>query len=158
MTEDAALTDIKQMVGNSATCWRILHMMVTNYGSHPMGQFLIALTLNVLHKNGYQPTVDELTKVTGLPKSSVSRYVSWQINNGYLTQQFDPNDRRSRQLLQTDKAKEEMQWLDHHLNEISAEVNEMADRATEGADQTDPQRILEHMERLTNAAEKRYEE
>jgi DNA-binding MarR family transcriptional regulator len=131
-------------------------MMVTNYGSHPMGQLLIALTLNILHRNGYQPTVDELTKVTGLPKSSVSRYVSWQINNGYLIQQFDPNDRRSRRLLQTEKGEGEKQWLDEHLNRISTDVDEMLGKHLKAADQSDPKRILECMEGLTNEAEKRF--
>ena len=128
---------------NVATCWRVLHMMVTNYGNHPMGQYLIAFSMNMLHRNGYYPTVDELCRATGIPKSTVSRYVSYQLSHGYLEESIDPQDRRHRRLLQTKKGAEEMRGLSERLDQIENDV------AGFSGGNGDPKDILARMEELT---------
>jgi len=62
--------------------WRILHLITTRYGNYPMGQTLVALTMVFLNERGMPPTLTDLCKATGLPKASVSRYVSWQLREG----------------------------------------------------------------------------
>ena len=82
--------------GQMALFWRILHLMLSRYGSHPMGQLLVALTMVFLNERGMPPTLTDLCRATGLPKSSVSRYVAWQIDQGLAKETVDPNDRRKR--------------------------------------------------------------
>ena len=141
-----------------AVSWGFLHMMVSRYGNHPMGQILVALTLNVLHRNGHNPTVDEVCKATGIPKSTVSRYVSWQLGHGFLEEEIDPSDRRHRKLIQTEKAKHAMQLLAARMNNISDDISNVvgldADPAdpADPADRADPKDILLRMEALTMAA------
>ncbi len=141
-------------VGRITVLWRILHMMVCQYGSHPTGQFLIAFTMNILHERGYSPTINELCRVTGLPISSASRYVSWQISNGYVKEIIDPNDRRKRLLEQTAKGKTEMRQLVRHLDELFDFVANMtAELVSKQAGHT-PEHIMARMEELTKAAGK----
>ena len=84
--------------GQMALFWRILHLLTARYGNHPMGQLLVALTMVFMNERGTPPTMTEICAATGLPKSSVSRYVSWQIEQGLAREEVDPNDRRRRRL------------------------------------------------------------
>jgi DNA-binding MarR family transcriptional regulator len=143
-----------ESIGNVATVWRLLHLIVVRYGSVPTGQHLIAFTLNILHETGYSPTLSELCKVTGLPKASVSRYVSWQIANGYLTETVDPNDRRQRFLEQTAKGKAEMQRLNVHLDDLFDYVTSIKDELNISLIRQTPEQIMARMEELTKATEK----
>lgn len=90
-----------------AMFWRLMEMSVHRYGSFPTGQLLIVLTIMLLDRADYHPTVGELAEITRLPKSTVSRYVSAEMNNGYLEERIDPEDRRRRRLHPTDRAREE---------------------------------------------------
>ena len=60
--------------------WRIMHMYLSRYGSVPLGQMMIELTTIVLNEIGKPPTVTDLCEATGLPKSSISRYMSAQMD------------------------------------------------------------------------------
>ena len=128
--------------------------MVCQYASHPTGQFLIAFTMNILHERGYSPTINELCRVTGLPISSASRYVSWQIYNGYVKEVIDPNDRRKRLLEQTAKGKTEMRQLVRHLDELFDFVAYMTDELISKQAGHTPEQIMAQMEELTKAAGK----
>ena len=87
--------------------WRILHFNVSRYGSVPTGQFLVSHTITLLNELGRHATVAELTKATGLPQTSVSRYVADQIDQGFLEEIIDPEDRRRRLLYMTEEGREE---------------------------------------------------
>ena len=141
-------------IGNITTFWRLLHLMVTQHGSHPMGQVLTAFTISVLHEIGYSPTVNELCKVTGLSKSSVSRYVSWQISHGYLDEIVDLNDRRKRYLEPTAKGQVEMRWLVNQLDELFVDVRIMIEGLSSERPMPDAEKILMRMEELTKDAGK----
>ena len=91
--------------GQMAIFWRILHLLTARYGNYPMGQLLVALTMVFLNERGMPPTLTDLCKATGLPKASVSRYVSWQLSQGLAKETVDPKDRRRRLLVQTRKGK-----------------------------------------------------
>ena len=113
-----------------AIFWRILHLMIGRYGNHPMGQLLTALTMIFLNEQGTPPTMTDLCEATGLPKASVSRYVTWQIKEGLATEEIDPNDRRRRYLLQTAKGKHEWDWQIRHLEEIFSALRVEAEAAS----------------------------
>ena len=139
-------------IGRIATLWRLLHMMVTQHGSHPTGQILIAFTISVLHEIGYSPTLGELCKVTGLPKSTVSRFISWQISHGYTDETIDPNDRRRRYLGPTAKGKAEMRRLVDEVDQLFGDVRNMTEDLSSERSMPDPEKVLMRMEELTKAS------
>jgi len=84
--------------------WGWLHFANKRFNPMSSGQMLTTLTIIMLHDLGYEPTVSDLTKLTGMPKSSVSRYVSCEMKLGFLEEYVDPSDRRQRRLRATDAA------------------------------------------------------
>ncbi len=138
-----------------ATCWRILHMMISNYGSRSMGQMVTALTINILQRSGYSPTFSEICDATGFPSSNVSRYVNRQLRQGYLQEIIDPNDRRTRRLQQTEKGRAELKWLIGQLDKVWYDVGERARRVSKGQNKIDPQKILDRMGELSHSGEPR---
>ncbi len=94
--------------------WRWLLMSVHRYGSLPTGELLTVLTIVVLDRADYNPTVTDLSEITQLPKSSISRYVSDQMAKGFLEEYIDPADRRRRRLRPTEVARAELR---QHWNE-----------------------------------------
>lgn len=97
-----------------AVVWQWLHLSVHRYGSVPTGELLTIVTIVVLDQADYHPTVTDLADITGLPKSSISRYVSDQMSHGFLEEYIDPEDRRRRRLRPTPAAVTE---LDKHWND-----------------------------------------
>ena len=93
-----------------ATCWRMLYMGIHRYNSGPAGELLTVMTIAVLAKAGYAPTVSELADLTGLPKTNVARYVARQIDGGFIEELIDPEDRRRRRLRATKVGISESNW------------------------------------------------
>jgi len=108
--------------------WRMLHLLMARYGSIPLGQALVGITNTVLNEMGHAPTVTELCEATGLPKSSISRYISAQMEQGVVTEDIDPRDRRRRMLRQTNEGQKERQWM---LNEMRKIVSDLHDEDRE---------------------------
>ena len=102
--------------------WRILHLITSRYGNYPMGQTLVALTMVFLNERGMPPTLTDLCEATGLLKASVSRYVSWQLREGLCEEHVDPEDRRRRLLVQTQKGQDEWDWQLKELGKVFDEV------------------------------------
>ena len=100
--------DMETIATVYAVVWRWLLMSVSRYGSLPSGELLIVVTLIVMDRAGYHPTVTELSDITGMPKSSISRYVSDQMSDGFLEEYIDAKDRRRRRLRPTEAARQEM--------------------------------------------------
>ena len=98
--------------------WRFVQLAVHRYGSHPTGELLVVLTIVLLDHADYNPTVTELAEITGLPKSSVSRYVSTEMGIGFLEEVIDPRDRRRRLLRPTEKARQEQEWHRGQVRDI----------------------------------------
>ena len=138
--------------GQMALFWRILHLMLSRYGSHPMGQLLVALTMVFLNERGMPPTLTDLCRATGLPKSSVSRYVAWQIDQGLAKETVDPNDRRKRYLVQTPKGRAEWQWQIAQVARVFDEVTALDRELRQSGQTRDGQAHLERMAALTMAA------
>jgi DNA-binding MarR family transcriptional regulator len=137
-----------------ALFWRILHLMLARYGSHPMGQLLVALTMVFLNERGMPPTLTDLCRATGLPKSSVSRYVTWQIEEGLAKETVDPNDRRRAYLVQTPKGRAEWIWQVEQLERLFTEVRALDKDLYRSGKTRDAKALLERMTALTDAAPK----
>ncbi len=131
--------------GQMVVFWRILQLMITRYGNHPMGQALVVLTMVFLNERGMPPTMSQLCEATGLPKASVSRYVSTQIKEGLVKEIIDPDDRRRRLLVQTDKGKAEWRWQIEQLDQIFVETRARVNQPNINADERDPERLLARM-------------
>ena len=98
--------------------WRIIHLYMSRYGSIPLGQMLVELTTIVLNELGRPPTVTDLCEATGLPKSSISRYISAQMKANMVSEEIDPQDRRRRKLVLTEKGLNERRWQVKNVRKI----------------------------------------
>jgi len=127
--------------------WRILHSLIRRYGNNPMGQTLVVLTMVFLNDRGMPPTLTQLCKATGLPKASVSRYVSRQIKNSLVEEIIDPDDRRRRLLIQTAKGKAEWSWQIDYLRKIFSETENRMSLLTSEKDRRTAEQILDRMSR-----------
>ena len=126
------LVDEKEAIEVYALFWRLVHLSVHRYGSHPTAELLIVLTIMLLDRVGANPTVSELAEITGLPKSSVSRYISNEMRDGFLEETIDPVDRRRRYLSPTSKARKEQQWHLKQIRKIVESCREVIDAADSG--------------------------
>jgi DNA-binding MarR family transcriptional regulator len=136
--------------GQMVVFWRILHMMIARYGNNPMGQTLVVLTMVFLNDRGMPPTMSQLCEATGLPKASVSRYVSAQIREGLVEEIIDPADRRRRLLVQTEKGKAEWRWQLEQLGRIFVETDSRVNQIDIDASERDPERLLARMKRTVD--------
>ncbi len=140
--------------GQMVVFWRILQLMITRYGNHPMGQALVVLTMVFLNERGMPPTMSQLCEATGLPKASVSRYISTQIKDGLVKEIIDPDDRRLRLLVQTDKGKAEWHWQIEQLDQIFVETRARVNQPNIDANQREPERLLARMKATAEEAVK----
>ena len=104
--------------------WRVLQLFLARYGSVPLGQLLVSMTTVVLNEMGRAPTVTELCEATGLPKSSISRYISAAMEQDLVSETIDADDRRRRMLGQTETGKTERKWQVRSIRKILEEVAE----------------------------------
>jgi DNA-binding MarR family transcriptional regulator len=103
-----------------AMCWRMVYLGVHKYDSNSTGELLTVMTIVLLDKAGYNPTISELAELTSLAQSNVQRYVSRQIKIGFLTDVINTDgDRRQRRLRLTSKGKTEEEWHQQQTLEIS---------------------------------------
>ena len=132
--------------------WRVIHMYMARYGSIPLGQMLVELTTLVLNELGRPPTVTDLCEATGLPKSSISRYISAQMSQGMVAEVIDPNDRRRRKLVLTEKGKDERRWQVRHVKKILEDVRTWDEKNLGGNLPLDPDMEFERMKLCTSNA------
>ncbi len=128
-----------------AVFWRILHLLITRYGNQPMGQPLVVLTMVYLNARGIPPTMTQLCEATGLPKASVSRYVSSQIEAGLVKEKVDPKDRRRRLLVQTKKGRAEWRRQVKQMDKIFKEVDDQLQQFEGGTDPRSSKELLATM-------------
>ena len=138
-----------------AILWRILHLLVSRYGNYPMGQVLVALTMVFLNDRGKPPTLTDICEATGLPKASVSRYVSWQLSQGFAKEKLDPQDRRRRLLVQTAKGRKEWEWQVEQMEAIFQDIDELDYRLRGGNLEQSAEDLLKRMRELTKHAPER---
>jgi len=132
--------------------WRVIHMYMARYGSIPLGQMLVELTTLVLNELGRPPTVTDLCDATGLPKSSISRYISAQMTQGMVAEVIDPSDRRRRKLVMTDKGKEERRWQVKHIRGILDDIRAWDEKSRASGNALDPDLAFERMQMATTNA------
>lgn len=132
-----------------AIFWRILHLTTVAWGNHPAGQLLVALTMTSLHNRGMNPTLGDLCKATGLPKATISRYVSWQLQRGLAKEEIDPDDRRRRILMRTKLGQRAWDWQIKKVNDLFEDVIEQSKRYHREGRKFDSNELMAIMKRLT---------
>ena len=137
--------------------WRTLHLFMSRYGSIPVGQLLVGLTTITMNELGRPPTVGELCEVTGLPKSSISRYIAAQMELGVVTEEIDPRDRRRRKLIPTEEGRNERGWQIEQMRKILRETRAWDRERTESGAAIDPDAELEAMAAVNRRAPKPYD-
>lgn len=130
--------------------WRIIHTYMSRYGSIPLGQMLVDLTTIVLNEIGRPPTVTDLCDATGLPKSSISRYISAQMKADMVSEVIDPNDRRRRKLVLTEKGIAERRWQVKQVRKIIDNVMAWDQKNQQSRQRLDPDQEFDRM-KLSNA-------
>ena len=128
--------------------WRVMHMYMHRYGSIPLGQMLVELTTIVLNELGRPPTVTDLCETTGLPKSSISRYISAQMSQQMVEELIDPNDRRRRKLVLTEKGRAERAWQIKEIRKIIEAACEWDQARIARGGEIDPDEELRAMKRV----------
>jgi DNA-binding MarR family transcriptional regulator len=139
--------------GQMAVFWRMIHLTTVVWGNHPSGQLLVALTMAFLHNRGMNPTVSDLCKATGLPKATVSRYVSWQLSQNLAKEVIDPHDRRRRTLHRTEQGQKSWDWQVKKVSDMFSQITEESGRYRSSASKFDPSDLLTVMKRITKEDE-----
>ena len=93
-----------------AAMWRVLYLSVNAYDISPTAELLTMMTITLMDRAGYHPTISDLVEITGLAQPRVTRYISKQLKNDFLTETIDLQDRRIHRLHPTEKAKREAEW------------------------------------------------
>ena len=132
--------------------WRVLHVLMSRYGSVPIGQLLVEYTTVLMNELRCPPTVTELCEATGLPKSSISRYISAQMDRGVVAEEIDPDDRRRRRLVPTEDGRTERRWQIRQLRRILAEAKTRDDQLRAGGLKLDAATQLDQMRKITRNA------
>jgi DNA-binding MarR family transcriptional regulator len=129
--------------------WRIMHLYMARYGSIPMGQMLVSMTTIILNELGRSPTVTDLCEATGLPKSSISRYISAQMEQGVVMEVIDPTDRRRRKLVLTDAGKTERKWQIKQIRKILESACAWDKKVAESGGEPAPEAELRKMKQAS---------
>jgi DNA-binding MarR family transcriptional regulator len=135
--------------GQMAVFWRILHLTTVVWGNYPAGQLLVALTMTFLHNRGMNPTLTDLCKATGLPKATVSRYVSWQLSQGLAREVIDPNDRRRRTLHRTKQGQKAWAWQIQKVSHLFDDIAEQSRHFHRDGGKFESNELLAIMKRIT---------
>ena len=105
-----------------AALWRFVQLTVHRYNSAVTGEVLVVMTIVILDRAGRHPTTSELASITGLPKTNVSRYVSNQLEVGYLSEVIDSQDRRVRRLYPTKEGRKEQEWISQQVSDLAETI------------------------------------
>jgi DNA-binding MarR family transcriptional regulator len=134
-----------------ALIWGWLHLTNHRYGTVPSGSMQVTLTMILMNTLGYHPTVTELTEITGLAKSNVSRYVSQEMTAGFLEEYIDPSDRRRRKLRPTEKAGPELELIQKRVAQIYRIVLRQQ-KAGRPITRSDFESLMQNLQEITDAA------
>ena len=93
----------------------MLYMTINRYNRNATAEWLTWMTINLLDKADYGPTIMELVALTGLPKASVSQYVARGVRRGFLAKVIDPKDRRLRHFRQTAMGRNKGAWHEKQM-------------------------------------------
>lgn len=126
--------------------WAGMRFHVHRMGQTPIAQALVGWTNTILLHRGFHPTVMDLSRATGLPRSTVSRYIDAIISDGIVEERVNPNDRRRRELYLTRKGADELAHIADAFQSVFRYVLDLHE--TQGSSDSGAE-VLERMTELT---------
>jgi DNA-binding MarR family transcriptional regulator len=97
MTAPLSQYDVDQVRHMLETAKEGTQMLIDYYGGDiTLNQTLVYLNIYLYFHDGYDPSISDLVKATGLPHSTVSRAITARQEAGTVTNRPDPNDGRKR--------------------------------------------------------------
>ncbi|NND35852.1 MAG: winged helix-turn-helix transcriptional regulator [Gammaproteobacteria bacterium] len=91
--------------------WVMVSFHAHQFRGRPIAEVLASWTNILLLHNGFNPTIGELAKASGLPRATISRYVSSTIQSGWAEERVDPRNRRRRELHLTEAGAKELEYI-----------------------------------------------
>jgi len=144
-----SLHDTPDIAAQYTFVWGWLHLVNHRYGTMSTGQLQVVMTLILLCDLGYNPTVTELTEITGLSKSNVSRYISREMKSGFLEEYIDKDDRRRRKLRPSKAAASELEWQGQFIEKIYKLVDKTRRAPTEQDNNLNIENMITNMRAIT---------
>ncbi len=102
--------------------WLAVAFHAHRFGGRPIGEVLCSWTTILLLDRGLRPTVAEIARASGLPRSTVSRYVSHTIEQGWAEERVHSGDRRRRELHLTESGERELEFIVDVLRDLSLDL------------------------------------
>lgn len=107
---------------HSEWLWLALAYHAHRFGGRPIGEVLCSWTTILLLDRGLRPTVGEIARASGLPRPTVSRYISHTIEQGWAEERVNPDDRRRRELHLTKSGERELESIVELLRDLSRDL------------------------------------
>jgi DNA-binding MarR family transcriptional regulator len=88
--------------------WVMVSYHAHQFRGRPIAEVLASWTNILLIHQGLNPTIGDIARASGLPRATVSRYVSNTIKNGWAEERVNPDNRRRRELHLTEAGAKEL--------------------------------------------------
>ena len=102
--------------------WAVLNFHAHSFSGRPIAEMLVSWTTILLMDRGFAPTIGDIATATGLPRPTVSRYVSHQIEQGWAEERVNPDNRRRRELFLTETGAHELEFILGYFHDLFGEI------------------------------------
>ena len=102
--------------------WAMLSFHAHRFGGRPMPEALVSWTTIMLLNSGARPTVADIAKASGMPRPTVSRYIDHQIQQGWVGERVNPQDRRRRELYLTEAGAKELEFIVDFFHDVFPDI------------------------------------
>ncbi|MFW2405021.1 MAG: MarR family winged helix-turn-helix transcriptional regulator [Gammaproteobacteria bacterium] len=126
--------------------WIMVNFHASRYRGRPIAEVLASWTNVLLIHKGFNPTIGDIAKASGLPRPTVSRYVSNTIRQGWAEERVNSKNRRRRELHLTAAGERELEFIVQFFHEMYQEL--IADQPP-GSELVSGSDYLDRMQRMT---------
>lgn len=126
--------------------WIMVSFHAHRFRGRPIAEVLASWTNILLIHEGFNPTIGDIAKASGLPRATVSRYVNSTIEHGWAEERVNPRDRRRRELHLTESGTQELEFIVDFFHDMYHAL--MASQPAEG-DAVSGTEYLERLQKMT---------
>lgn len=102
--------------------WVMVSFHAHQFRGRPIAEVLASWTNILLIHKGFNPTIGDIARTSGLPRATVSRYVSSTIQSGWAEERVNPQDRRRRELHMTEAGAKELESIVGFFHDMFREL------------------------------------
>jgi len=135
--------------------WVMVSYHAHQFRGRPIAEVLASWTNILLIHQGLNPTIGDIARASGLPRPTVSRYVSNTIENGWAEERVNPADRRRRELHLTEAGAKELESIVEFFHDM---FRELLAGQPKGEDSASGDDYLERLARMSEQISKRLSE